>query len=340
MSSSESPRSAPFSIWTIFKLALFALVLTFVVSRAMQIWKSAPPTTIRIEPLWLVLAGIVYLVGWLPSAWIWRALIRSMNQPLGWKDALRAYYVGHLGKYVPGKALVLVIRGALLREAGIDPFLAGSAVVYETLILISTGAAWGLALAPLAFGEQFWSRLPLGLGWLRDRPVVFAAIIFISIFATTPFSSWLFTKVGRKLTGQRGGNVAELPSVSAGLICQAVVLMSLGWGCHALSLGLVLRALVHQPMNFLEFPIWMAATTISTVGGFLVLVAPGGIGVREGLLIEILKSHEQIGPATAVVLAALLRGVWFAAELTIAAALYVAGLRRGPTGTNSAARES
>ena len=36
---------------------------------------------------------------------------------------LRAYYVGHLGKYVPGKAWALFMRASLIHGAGVPPGL-------------------------------------------------------------------------------------------------------------------------------------------------------------------------------------------------------------------------
>lgn len=58
-----------------------------------------------------------------------------------WKRAsLRAYFVGHLGKYVPGKALVVVIRTALIRSRRVDATVAATSVFVETLTLMAVGA--------------------------------------------------------------------------------------------------------------------------------------------------------------------------------------------------------
>ena len=47
--------------------------------------------------------------------------------------ALRAYVVSHLGKYVPGKAMVVVIRTALVVPFGARASTAAIATFYETL---------------------------------------------------------------------------------------------------------------------------------------------------------------------------------------------------------------
>ena len=114
------------------------------------------------------------------------------------------------------------------------------------------------------------------------------------------------------------------PSISAGLISLGVVMTSLGWVCHAMSLGCVVHSITEAPLAADSFPRWLAATTLSTVGGFVVLIAPGGLGVREGLLIETLKDQSEISPATAVVAAGLLRAVWFATELVAALVFFIA----------------
>ena len=36
---------------------------------------------------------------------------QGLGQDVGLLETLRAYYIGHLGKYVPGKAMVIVLNG-------------------------------------------------------------------------------------------------------------------------------------------------------------------------------------------------------------------------------------
>ena len=306
------------------KWAVLFIVLSFIGHRAIQLWKSAPTESIHFAGIWLIPASLAYVVGWLPSVWFWMALLQSMRQPLKWRDAIRAHYVGQMGKYAPGKALVLVIRGSLVKDTGTNPLLAGVTAAYETLVFIAAGIALGLASAPIAFGDRFWSRIPIQLNWLRDRPILLPLLVFAATFATTPISSWLFTRIGRKILSRNCSDIGNLPAISASLISKGVIMTSMGWACHALSLGFVIQSVSTEPFDITQFPTWLAASTISMVGGFLVWFAPGGIGVREGLLIELLKDQQSVGPANAIVVAGLLRSVWFATELIFAAVLFFA----------------
>ena len=63
---------------------------------------------------------------------------------------MRAYLVSHLGKYVPGKAMVVVMRAGLSMPYGARGATAAIATFYETLVMMAAGslmAALGFALA-------------------------------------------------------------------------------------------------------------------------------------------------------------------------------------------------
>jgi uncharacterized membrane protein YbhN (UPF0104 family) len=73
-----------------------------------------------------------------------------------------------------------------------------------------------------------------------------------------------------------------------------------------------------------DFPADLAAVAASYVAGFVVLVAPGGLGARELVLQELLT--PRVGGAAAAVLASLvLRLVWTAAEVALAGGWYLLG---------------
>jgi hypothetical protein len=252
-------------------------------------------------------------------------MLVAMYQPVDWWNAFRAYYVGHIGKYSPGKALVPIIRASLIKASGPDPVVAFVAVAYETVVFMAAGTAIGSSVCLFAFNESFWAQIPGGLSWLRDWSIPFAMLIIALTFASTPVVSWLFTKIGHRIIVRRFPNHSQLPAISVSLISQGIALTAIGWCFHALSLGFVIAAVTDGRFDLMRFPMWLTACALSTVGGFIAIFAPGGLGVREGLLIEVLKDQCEIGPALAVVVACTLRFVWFLTELIVAAILFPAG---------------
>ena len=58
------------------------------------------------------------------SAAFWLRLIHSLGEKLPLPAGVRAYYLSHLGKYVPGKGLTLVMRTTMAAEVGCRPGVA------------------------------------------------------------------------------------------------------------------------------------------------------------------------------------------------------------------------
>ena len=111
--------------WSVIKWAAFTVVVGFIAWRAIRIWTTAPQEAVHVNGTWLVLAGLAYAVGWLPSVWFWRAMLRDLHQPISLWNASSAHFIGQMGKYVPGKALVIVIRASLAKESGVKTLAAG-----------------------------------------------------------------------------------------------------------------------------------------------------------------------------------------------------------------------
>jgi len=264
---------------------------------------------------------VVYLLGWLPCVWFWRAMLGGFGRTPAWGEAVRAYYLGHLGKYVPGKAMVLVIRTALLRSAGYTPAVCVATAMYETLAFMGAGAGIAVALSPRATSDSLWQALPAWLQPLRQEVLLMPIAVLIATLAGLPIIARVFTAIATKMM-PRDGSAPTNVGIATTTLFKGLGVVSCGWCLLAISLGCVLRSLgvAIDPLN--DFPAWLAGVALSTVGGFVILIAPGGIGVREMLLVEVLQSQPGISPAQAFVAAWLLRAVWLSGELIAAAVLW------------------
>ena len=81
-----------------------------------QAWTEIRRQPLRLAPGWLFSPGLLYALG-MRQGLFWHRTLRSLGQPVTLGDTLRAFFIGHLGKYVPGKAMVIVLRSGLLRPA-------------------------------------------------------------------------------------------------------------------------------------------------------------------------------------------------------------------------------
>src|SRR4051812_31541784 len=64
---------------------------------------------------WLAASAVVYLAAMAFSGLFWLRLMHLFDQRVDTALAFKAYFVGHLGKYLPGKAWALWLRGDLVR---------------------------------------------------------------------------------------------------------------------------------------------------------------------------------------------------------------------------------
>ncbi len=261
---------------------------------------------------WLLLSGLLYLAGTLMCGLFWHRALCILGQPVRLGDALRAYFVGHLGKYVPGKAMVVVLRTGLVHGDGVDTSLAAVSVFFETLTMMAVGALMSAAIMAV---------------WFRHHGLLFGVALATVVAAGLPTLPPVFRRLVRLVgVGRATPTVAEkLSRLDYRTMFLGWLLTGFGWVLLGASFWAVLRALgAAGPNPFVQLPLHTAAVALGTVAGFVSLV-PGGAVVREAVVTELTAPY--LGDAAALVGAVLLRLVWLVAELGISGILYC-GVRR------------
>jgi hypothetical protein len=290
-----------------------------------------------LRPGWLLLSGLLYLAGIGFSGLFWRSLLGHLGArpPLGM--ALRAYYIGHLGKYLPGKAWALLLRAAQVRPAGVSLGLATLTSFYEVLTTMAAGALLAAVLFAV-FGEGAGPGLteePLRkLVWLEAPPegvgrdAAVALALLLSAATGLPLVPVILNRVAQRLTlpGREAG--APVPRIGVGQLAEGLALTGAGW----LLLGLALLAALagvgsEPPLSLALMGRLTAGMAVAYVAGFVIVWAPSGLGVRELLLTlflvpELVSTEGQAARGTAVLTVVVLRLVWTAAEVVMAGALY------------------
>ncbi len=282
--------------------------------------------SLHFEPIWLTAAAVLYLAGLFAYAVFFERVLRSGQAPVAFLPAWRAYIVSHLAKYVPGKAMVVVVRSGMVVPYGGRASTTAVATFYETLVMMSAGglvAAAGFAgatrtdkvdLTLWALGRfelpvyRLAALTALGLG-LAFLVLVLPPVFFrVATLVTLPIPG-----VGRDI----------LPRLTGRLLAQGLFWSWGGWVLLGLSQISVIRSFDPAGADAVAAlglaPVVIASVALATVAGFVVAVLPGGLGVREGVLMSALA--PALGSDHAVVAALSLRLVWVATELVSAAVL-------------------
>ena len=123
------------------KAVVAAVVLWAVGRHVVRTWNdlSDRGQTLRFDPIWLLASGLLYLAGLSACGVFYRGILRASATPIGLAPAVRAYLMSHLGKYVPGKAMVVVMRAGLAVPFGARAATAAIATFYETLVMMAAG---------------------------------------------------------------------------------------------------------------------------------------------------------------------------------------------------------
>ncbi|QDT18885.1 YbhN family protein [Gimesia chilikensis] len=321
----ESP-SVSRKIWRGVKWLLLALVLYFVWQQGAELYAEQGDTLtgISIDPLWLVLSAACYFIAWLPSVWFWRQLILSSGEQVRFGPVARAYYCGHLGKYIPGKVSVLLIRATLLKDFGVRVSVAALTAAYETLAVMGVGLVVFLSLIPVVLNTEQVQQWPEWMQSVQARPWLVPGLFLLALFVSLPLLSRLLNLFTKKFTKSDVEATEPAPpaAFSLRLLYAGVLLFLVSWTLHGLSLGLALASINGVGLEWQEWPRWTAAVSAAYALGFLAIFAPAGLGVREGLITTILAGSALIGPANAFVAALLIRIVSFASEILAAFVLY------------------
>ena len=275
-------------------------------------WPAVEPLLGRVSPLALAAALVLVLGGILATFRCWRTILAELGGELPPAAALRVFFLGQLGKYVPGSVWPAMAQMELGRDYQVPERASASAVGVFLLVVVGTGLAVSAVVLPLSGGDAvgaFW--------WLL-------AALPVALVATTP-------PVLNRLLGL-GLRLARRPPPPAAL-STAGLLRAAGWSLAAwLAYGLHLWVLAARLGHGGGLPLLVHATgafAAAWCAGFLLVLAPAGAGIREAALVLLLGPVLTRPEATVV--AVLSRLLFVVGDLGWAAMALLVGRRASPT---------
>jgi glycosyltransferase 2 family protein len=291
------------------RLAIVVLVVIWIIKAFRDADDKFTATQLSIgdmDLLFVGLSALSYIIGLACFGLFWHRALLAMGQRPTVLESLRSYTFSHLGKYVPGKALVVIIRSDEVTSPRVKRSVAVVGVFVETLGMMAVGGILASVLLIAGCGQ------PHDSGWLI---LLAAGLASASGVAASPP---MFRFVLRYLSKRRG--LSALNDAINGLTWQFLVkgwfLAAVGWLFFGGSMVFVLLAFptLESSVQFDigDYPQIMAAVALSMVAGFLSLL-PGGVGVREMVIYTLLT--PLIDPTLAIISAVSLRVVWLLCEL-------------------------
>jgi uncharacterized membrane protein YbhN (UPF0104 family) len=296
-------RPAPLPLW---RRALRALWLVAVAAALVFVLRDRGPQVVeafgRFSLAGLGAAGLLLLAAVGVSVQIWRVQLAALGSPLRARPALRVFFVGQVGKYLPGSVWPVLAQMEMGRELAVPARVSAAAFGLFMLVYLLTGVLVAALALPLAGLVPVW--------WAAAG---LAALVLLFPGPLNAALRWAVRVLRRD----------PLPALPAGAaMLRSALWALLVWVLAGLHLWVLARDL-GLPVDYLGA---LGAFAGAWVAGFLLLVAPAGAGAREAVLVALLAPLAGTGPALALALASRVLGT--AADALWALVGVASGVRR------------
>ncbi|MBN1122547.1 MAG: sulfotransferase [Anaerolineae bacterium] len=252
---------------------------------------------------WLfVLALAVLIFGQVVRAQLTYASHTALNYRVDRGEGFRYWVFSQMGKYIPGGIWLFASRTVFYQQNGMPTLIASGVVVWETLSILITGIVIVLISIP---------TLPV-IKWGMIGSIGAAGLLIVTgvgLWQTPRFWEWL-VKLRIPGASLMLRFVNETADKRTKLLRGHLILSAVSW--VIIGSGFYLLTLSFPPLRGLSVLSANAIFIASWVIGFLVLIAPGGIGSREAAMIAFLL--PLISPSEALAFAVIARIWWTLGE--------------------------
>lgn len=272
-------------------------------------WSQVQDTAADLTATSLLLAAAGATIAIWFSFLSWRAILTDFGSRIPFSAGMRIFFIGQLGKYLPGKLWPMLTQARLGRTYQVPGRASAAAALLVIMVSLGTGLLLTVCLLPLvspdAFGRYWWALLALPMAAVALWPPV----------------------LNRGLaTAMRLARREPLPRpLSLRGIGQSVLWSVLAWLAYGGHLWALLRGLGATDGPHLAV-LSIAAFAGSWVIGFLLIVAPAGAGPREAALVVILS--VSVSQPIALVAAVLSRLLMIVVDVAAPALVVLLATRR------------
>lgn len=300
------PRRGRARLLRMLWIPLVALASGFAAWALIANWSTAAATFAELSAGELTLAGLAAVASAVLAGQMWTGLARELGATGPRLVLARIFFVGQLGKYLPGPAWPVVLQGGLGDRARQSVRSTAGAAAFCVALAPVVGVPLGLALvlagAPGQVGRLAWLALPVLPLLALLHPTVFNRVLAVVL------------------------RVARRPPVTVRLSAKAFT-RAAGWQAVTwLAVGAQTAILVHAVAGGSAARLTVlgaGAAILAYCAGMFALVLPAGLGVREGVLVLLLAPGLGAGRAAAVTVAS--RLLLIGADLVLAALALLAG---------------
>jgi uncharacterized membrane protein YbhN (UPF0104 family) len=288
-------------------LAIVAAAAAFLYATISRNWSELTRFEWSVDPVLFGASLLLHVgvLGW--GVYIWSRVLACLDAPVvGYGPLLRIWSASNLTKYIPGAVWQFMTAAHLSRGRGLPAVVALTSMLLHVGFSLLAALAVSAVMLPIdpAFG-------PLGLVWVR------VAMLVVAVAAVHP----ALLNAGLRLVPRALHRQVLVWSGSWARGLWLLTLSVVSWIVYGVAFSLFVAALA--PISMAAVLPLTAVNALSFTAGYVALLAPGGIGVRESAMTVLLAPLLPLGVAAVLAIAARLWSI--AAELLLAGAGLLAG---------------
>lgn len=285
------------------RIVLALIILAGVTFAIAGNWSQVSLNLRRVPPGSMLAATVLGFGAPVLTMFGWRRLLRDLGSDLPVPPAAGIFFVGQLGKFVPGSVWTVLAQAEMGAKLAIPRRRSAVAGLVSVLLSLVTGLAVGLpALPALLRGED-------------SRALGVAVAVAIPVLAVCLHPRALNALVALVLARLKREPL-EHPLSGRAILAMAAWFVA-AWVSAGLSVLVLLRALAPEAGVGESLLTGICGFALASAGGMIAVLVPAGVGVRDGLL---LLALERLMPVpTALAIAVLARAITTLADIGWAA---------------------
>jgi glycosyltransferase 2 family protein len=267
------------AIKNVLALIIVSGVVFFFCKSLQKHWASIRLHPLKLDYPCLVLSFVAILMTYLLSTYGWQLALNSLSgaNKITFAQSIAAVNTSSLTKYIPGKVWSYALQMYWLADAGYSKSL----IVYVNLANLFISIV---------------TSLIIGLGYLLFSPELFARTVIVPVLILVVLFDFVFILFNLSVTNglvslfaKIFGREVKSFDISPALLVYLHLVHFLAALCFGLG-GCLLCFGIGFTVAPGKMLLVMSSLLISDVIGFLAVIVPGGLGVREGVMYLMLNN--------------------------------------------------
>lgn len=269
-------------IFRLLQFVLLFVILYFVISLLYRNPKQVKETFEVIQWEWIIAVIGLLCINNILKASLWAYLIRKIGGRLGFFHLIAIWHCALMGIYIPGSIWMMVGILYQLRKAGVPDKISSISLVLEQIMTLGAG----LFIVFMSPDILQYLHIPRAVGY-----ILAPAVLFI-------FNLHLFGKILWKM-GIKRFDLQNLPKIPLVVLINYFIGLIVTFYINGLMILAMLA--LFQARHDLNILGSTSIGTASFVSGYLSILTPNGIGVKDGIFAFLLSKHIVL--TTAIIVA-------------------------------------